>query len=289
MTRPSAYIGVDGGGSGTRVVIVSAALETPLTLSGAPSALSLGAVRAWNVIRSLCEAAYAHAGLTLAWEQCALAAGMAGAHHDEWRQSFIDAAPPLHGLQVETDAFITLFGAHAGKPGAIIALGTGSVGEALFADGQRRVVGGYGFPAGDEASGAWFGLRASLHAQYALDGRAPPDTFVHDLVGAMSVTTRGELVQWLSDATPAHYASLAPVVLAHSGHPLVVRLLEEASREIDAMIDALDREGRLRIALCGGFGAALREHLPARIQMRLSRPKLDAVQGALEIAGQLSG
>ena len=44
-------------------------------------------------------------------------------------------------------------------------LGTGSVGEIKLADGRHVEVGGWGFPAGDEASGAWMGLRAINHVQ----------------------------------------------------------------------------------------------------------------------------
>ena len=65
-----------------------------------------------------------------------------------------------------------LLGAHEGRPGAIVAAGTGSVGEALRRDGLRVAVGGWGFPVGDEGSGAWLGLRAMRETHRAIDGRA---------------------------------------------------------------------------------------------------------------------
>ena len=41
-------------------------------------------------------------------------------------EKFRAANPGFAGLAVETDAGTTLLGAHEGKPGAIIALGTGN-------------------------------------------------------------------------------------------------------------------------------------------------------------------
>ncbi|KAK0359944.1 hypothetical protein LTR94_029266, partial [Friedmanniomyces endolithicus] len=73
---------------------------------------------------------------------CAIGLGLAGVHNKEWAAAFRAANPGYAALTLDTDAFSTLMGAHGGRPGAIVAIGTGSVGEALRADGARVEVGG---------------------------------------------------------------------------------------------------------------------------------------------------
>ena len=48
-----------------------------------------------------------------------------------------------------TDGLVALLGAHGGEPGALLISGTGSVAEALLPDGQRRMVGGWGWQIGE--------------------------------------------------------------------------------------------------------------------------------------------
>src|SRR3546814_12252828 len=60
-----------------------------------------------------------------------------------------------------------------GGDGAILILGTGSVG--LIKRGEDSLsIGGYGFPISDEGSGEALGLSAIRHALRTLDGRTRP-------------------------------------------------------------------------------------------------------------------
>ncbi|RDU94683.1 BadF/BadG/BcrA/BcrD ATPase family protein [Trinickia dinghuensis] len=280
--------GVDGGGTGTRLMLSAGGHAPPIVEHGGPSALSLGARAAWKTLEALCRAACERAGIDFRWERCVIAAGMAGAHHVDWKRQFVELAPPLRALRVETDATMTLAGAHGGRPGAIIALGTGSVGESVHADGTRISVGGYGFPAGDEASGAWLGLRAARHLQYAFDGRAHPDSLSQALQQRVGVGTREALVEWLMAATAGDFARLAPAVVLNAAHPFAYQLLCEAGAELATMARALDPGGTLPLALCGGLGRALSAYLPEALRARLVEPRADAVAGALAIAADIS-
>ncbi len=74
---------------------------------------------------------------------------------------------PFASLRLHGDAMIAHLGAHLGGDGAILILGTGSVG--LVRRGPECVsIGGYGFPISDEGSGAALGLSAIRHALRAL-------------------------------------------------------------------------------------------------------------------------
>ena len=170
-------LGVDGGGTGTRVRVWTSAGTLVGHGESGPSALAQGVDQAWRHIGQAVERAFASAGLALpAPSHCVLGLGLAGAVAPHLAAAFFRAAPEYALIVLETDSRTALMGAHAGRPGAIIAVGTGAVGEALHADGRRVAVSGWGFPVGDEGSGAWLGLRAMQIAHRALDGRAPAGT-----------------------------------------------------------------------------------------------------------------
>ncbi len=277
-------IGVDGGGSGTRVVLGDAHGRELAQAASGPSGLGLGIERAWQSIQAGCAEAFNRAGVAPQWEQCVLGCGLAGANNRDWLAAFRAQAPKLAGLAVESDAYTTLLGAHGGAHGVIVTLGTGSIAAAADGEGECRIASGFGFPSGDEASGAWLGLRAIVHAQQALDGRVPLDEFAQALLERVGAHDRDSLIVWLCTTNQTAYASLAPVVLAHAGHPFVARLLAEAGEEIGKMIAALDPSGTLPVALCGGLGAPLRAYVPQRYEVRLRAPLADSARGGLQLA-----
>ncbi|WP_186233981.1 BadF/BadG/BcrA/BcrD ATPase family protein [Burkholderia gladioli] len=283
MTEPTYLIGIDGGGSGTRAVLADARGRELGRGTGGPSGLALGIDGAWRSIGEACAEAFAQAGLGLDWRGCVLGCGLAGSNHAGWLRAFVEAAP-VAALAIESDAYTTVLGAHGGEAGVIVALGTGSIAAALDVDGTCRIAGGYGFPSGDEASGAWFGLRALAHAQQALDGRAPRDAFAEALLALTGAADRDSLVVWSCAANQTAYARLAPVVFAHRAHPVAQRLLAEAGEAIGRMIEALDPAGALPVALCGGLAAPLEAAVPAAHRGRLRTPLADSAQGALRLA-----
>ncbi|KAA1012452.1 ATPase [Paraburkholderia panacisoli] len=284
MNQDFFLIGIDGGGSGTRVVLGDAQGRELAQAASGPSGLGLGIERAWQSIEAGCAEAFERAGASLDWSRCVLGCGLAGVNNRDWLAEFHARAPGVAGLAVESDAYTTLLGAHGGAPGVIVALGTGSVAASLADDGECRVASGYGFPSGDEASGAWLGLRLIVHAQQALDGRAPIDDLARALLAHTGAQDRESLVVWLCAANQTAYASLAPVAIAHRTHPFAARLLGEAGGEVGKMISALDSSESLPVALCGGLGAPLREYVPQRYQARLREPLADSAHGGLQLA-----
>jgi glucosamine kinase len=279
-------IGVDGGGTGTRVRIARFApggcVELAQGASG-PSGLGLGIARAWASVQDAVVQAFATAGIGMpSLDRLAIGLGLAGVHNRQWAQEFDDANPGYAALRLETDAFTTLLGAHGGNPGAIVAIGTGSVGEVLLPDGTRREVGGWGFPAGDEASGGWIGLAAINHIEQVLDGRRVHSAFAAAVVNACG-GNRAAIQVWLGHATQTTYAALAPLVLRHADDPAARAILTRAGEEAAAIARALDPDGGLPLALCGGLGSALRDWLPPALAARARAPEGDSARGALRM------
>jgi glucosamine kinase len=281
-------LGVDGGGTGTRVRLARADGTELAQGSSGPSGLGLGIARAWTAVQQAADAAFAAARIErppvarIANAHVAIGLGLAGVHNRQWAAEFVAANPGYAAIRLETDAFTTLMGAHGGAPGAIVAIGTGSVGEVLREDGTRVEVGGWGFPAGDEASGGWIGLRAIGHIEQVLDGRREGSAFADSIIEACG-GTRDAIQAWLGKASQTAYASLAPLVLRHAGDPVARTILNDAGQEVAAIAHALDPTGDLPLALCGGLGAALRDFLPSGLLVRTVPPQGDSAAGALRM------
>lgn len=277
-------IGVDGGGTGTRVRLARADGSELAQGQGGPSGLSLGIAQAWNSVADAVAAAFGAAGIAQpARTSIAIGLGMAGVHNPLWAGQFIAADPGFGALRLDNDGYTTLIGAHGGKAGSIVAIGTGSVGQAILADGSRREVGGWGFPTGDEAGGGWMGLRAIAHIEKVIDGRAPHSAFAQAVIDACG-GERNAIQVWIGSATQTVFASLAPLVVAHADSNDTARaILADAGREVALMAHALDAAGQLPLALCGGLGAPLRAYLPPDLLARSVAPLGDSASGALRM------
>lgn len=280
-------IGVDGGGSGTRVKLARADGQLLAEGHSGPSGLLHGIKSAWQAVEEAVAQAFAAAGLPAPpRDRVAIGLGLAGVHNRQWAGNFVAANPGYAAVALETDAFTTVLGAHEGQPGAIIALGTGSVGEILQADGSRREVGGWGFPAGDEAGGAWIGMKAINHIQHVIDGRAQGSAFADAVIEACG-GNRDRIQVWLANANQTNYAQLARLVLQHGADDATARgILEQAGRQVALIADALDPSGTLPIALCGGLGEPLRPYLPGALVQRIVAPKGDSAAGGLRLIQQ---
>ena len=277
-------VGVDGGGTGTRVRLARRDGGALAQGHGGPSGLAHGIAAAWRAIDSAIDMAFASAALARPGPGAiAIGLGLAGVHNLQWAREFAEAAPDYAALALEHDGYTTLLGAHQGSPGVIVAIGTGSVGGALLADGSTREVGGWGFPAGDEASGGWIGLRAISHLEQVFDGRAAGSAFAQELT-AFCGGERHAIQAWLASATQTTYAALAPIVVAHAPTDASAQaIMAAAGREVASMACALDPSGTLPLALCGGLGEPLRAWLPGELQARTVTPCGDAASGALRM------
>jgi glucosamine kinase len=278
-------IGVDGGGSGTRALIHSIHGERVGTGDAGPSALQQGVPQAWDHVLQAVRGGFAAAGVPVpAWQRCALAAGLSGVSHPPWRQAFLGRDPGFGLLAAETDSFTMLLGAHAGQPGAIVIAGTGSIAEALRADGSRATVGGWGFRVDDEGSGGWLGLMAVRHALAAFDGRANPGPLARR-VWMHCGDEREALQEWCGNAGQFQFGQLARAVFeCEDSDPAAARLLVQATEALEELALAIDPRGRLPLAVSGSIGQKLAPRLRPYVRSRIVPARAGAAEGALMLA-----
>lgn len=281
------FIGVDGGGSGTRVIIADPHLKILARAHGAPSALGQGIENAWRAIMDTIARAFADESITVPMlSECAIGLGLSGANNILWKNEFYLRNPGFKKIVIDTDGFTTLLGAHQGHPGVIVAVGTGSVGMVLKKNGERKDVSGWGFPSGDEASGAWLGLKAASLTQKTLDGRRPASPLseaVQQFCGVQPV----QFLTWLGEARQNAFATLAPLIFqCATSDPDAKEFLVKAGKEIELMVHTLDPHFELPLSICGRLGQALIDYLPEEIKKKNQKPHGDSTIGALYLISQ---
>ncbi len=159
---PGRLLGVDAGGSGTRVVLLEGGQVTPRP-EGPPMNALLTAGFADQLQDIIAAADPTAAGIGLPGVHAAGQARRLG------RALARRAGCPVH---VTGDADAARCGAFLGRPGIVVIAGTGSV--ALGWDGERfAYAGGHGFLLGDEGSAYWIGreaVRAALRFEEQVGG-----------------------------------------------------------------------------------------------------------------------
>lgn len=275
-------VGVDGGGSGTRIIVTDKNLKILASAQGAPSALGQGIEKAWKAIVDTLARAFHDGNIPAPMlSECAIGLGLSGANNIIWKNEFYMRNPRFKKIIVDTDGFTTLLGAHGGNPGAIVAVGTGSVGMVLNSLNERKDVSGWGFPAGDEASGAWLGLKAAAITQKTLDGRRSPSPLSENV---LNFCGRGpaQFLNWLGSAGQNSFAQLAPLIFQAAPSDIDAKnLLIDAGLEIELMVKSLDPESKFPLCICGRLGEALVPYLPESVRLKNQLAQGDSTIGAL--------
>jgi len=229
---PGRLLGIDGGGSGTRVVLIVGGQVTALP-DGPPMNALLTRGLTEHLRRIIAAAGPTAAGVGLpgvrmAAQACHLGQALA-------RQ----AGCPVH---VTGDVDAARHAAFLGAPGVVVVAGTGSA--ALGWDGERFArAGGHGFLLGDEGSAYWIGreaVRAALRFQEGSGGSEQIYRTVTEVTGSGLDALIAEV-----NAHPAdrgRLAVLAPAVTAIAGHdPEAQRIVRHAAESLAALAESIRR------------------------------------------------
>jgi len=276
------FLGVDGGATRCRARLRDASGRELGRSIGPASNIYVDFDAGVRVVRETIEAAIV-AGV--ARHEIAVGIGLAGLAEDEEAERIAAALPGFARVVAVNDAVAACVGANGLGDGGLIIAGTGSAGIARVA-GKTTIIGGRGFRLGDDGSAARLGeagLRAALRA---LDGLEPMSELAQAL-GRHFGNDPVRMLRWAAEAKPSDFGAFAPQILdvAKSGDARGREIVGEAADAIAALARALNALGAEHIALVGGLAEPLRPYLPPDVEKRLARPRRDAVDGAILLAG----
>jgi glucosamine kinase len=281
------FIGIDGGASSCRARLRDMEDNLLGEGRGGPANIHLDLDLAKESIRTASRAALRAAGLDERILHRAHAGlGLAGAGVKGVCEQLRAGLSSFASTMVSTDAYVAWLGAHQGRNGGIVILGTGSCGLAIV-DGRRIDVGGWGAEISDEAGGQRMGREAIRRSLWTFDGRAER-TKLSELILDRYLRDPAKIVSFAASATPAQYAELAPLVFEYASRQdsLAVELVQEAAEAAVRIIDRLIAGGASAISLIGGLAEPLTPWLPSRLRSFLSAPQSDPLDGAILMARQ---
>jgi len=250
------FLGVDGGGTATRAVIVSPGGRVLAAGRAGPSnPITVGADRALASILEAVNMASAKCGVD---RFKASRLGVAGTDRSRLRQKLLAGLPDSYGdTAVTSDAAAALAGATGCRPGVVVIAGTGSIAYGENHRGMAARAGGWGWRLGDEGSGYTIGRNAILAALRAHDGRTPDTVLREMILGYLGLGAVEEIIDWMyaPGREPRDVAYLVPLVrdAEAAGDEAAKLVMAEAGAELGHVANAVIR----RLGLTGGFPVGL--------------------------------
>lgn len=215
------FLGIDGGGSKTRAVVVNADYEIlGRGEAGAASHFAVGvamAVRNCSLAaRDAIVAAREHESSFDSAKIRSWGFGLAGVRRegDAARMREALSGVCMVPFAMETDVVAAHAGAFAGATGIVVSGGTGAITFGADEFGARVYADGWGPVLGDEGGGYWIGVEALRATCRALDGRSNTTPLAPAVMEFLEVRDSQELVQMIyaPDITRDVIASIARVV-----------------------------------------------------------------------------
>lgn len=310
-----AFLGVDGGGTKTRAIVVDEHGQVRgLAVGGSTN---FNTLPAGQVAANLAEVIEEAAGKAGAASIEASAFGIAGVNNEADRGTFRAIVESVKGralgrFDVVNDTVISLLGGLGGGEGAVLIAGTGSNCLGRLRSGQTWQAGGLEFIIDDGGSGYDLGRRGLVAAVRSADRRGPRSALEARLFADIDVQTAGEVPRRLhfegpdgpgKPMTKAQVAALARAVLdvAASGDQVAQAVVRASVGELCLMVQTVVRElpfERTPVAVCvvGSVGQSQtiwreleRQLAEAQVPARLVMPRLAPVAGAALLAFELAG
>jgi glucosamine kinase len=290
MAARQVFAGVDGGGTKCRIRIRAEDGALLGEAEGGLANLYQDQQAAIATILATITQAMAKAGLMEEDRRhMHVGLGLAGAVTEETTSAVRRALQEFAGVSVDVDAYAACLGAHDGADGGIVIAGTGSAGLALVG-GDRHWIGGFGFPLGDQGSGAIIGRGALRRAALSLDNLIPASPLLNELLDRFG-RDRDAFADWARHALPRDYAQFSPRIFAAAaqGDRNGLELVHDAARAIARLAHELLARGAPHVALVGGLARPLAPYLPQELVPHLVAPKRDPLDGAIMMARRAAG
>ncbi len=298
-----AYLGIDGGGTRTRSLLVSELGDIlGRAVSGPSNVQQVSMETLQGNLQELLDQTFANLPDNIEYiSSCFGLAGAASAKNkDEIRDILVSLTPvPSESPILTSDAHIALIGALANRPGLMLIAGTGSICLGRDADGNTHRTGGWGPAYDDLGSGSWIGQQAMQATFQESDGRQPSGPWQRNVLKRLRCNSIEELLCKVKtgEISNPHVAALAPMViqLAQAGVNAADDILNRAIQELIRVVSVTKRKAKLgsaRLVLVGGLlekSELFRERLIAALkvaepEVQVQKTLMSPIVGAVVVA-----
>lgn len=293
-------IGLDGGGTGTAVIVEDlVTLETLAYQLGPTNRHSVGDDQVSETLRNL-FVRLSERGIHKS-DIASICFGGAGVDTKEDEKVIIQIFRDLeyvNRLQVVNDSMTALVGANEGRKGAIIISGTGSVALGIGANGEPVRVGGWGHLIDDTGSAyaiARDGIRLALEG---FDGRGEPTKIWNGMKAVLKLERHEDLLNFVysPDRQKQDIAALAPIVTDLAGMDAAAdSIIEKTVDDLYDHIEALSERMETTNFQVGFIGSVLEksDYIRLKLEKKIEKempgvkthfPKKSPAEGALIMA-----
>ncbi|MBB1408142.1 BadF/BadG/BcrA/BcrD ATPase family protein [Pseudoalteromonas sp. SG44-17] len=188
-------------------------------------------------------------------------------------------------LSIVSDAITSLYGANLGQPVAMLALGTGAVAARLSADGETKLIGGWGFSVDDFGGGARLGLSAVQCLLDEIDRFEQPKSLLTQQLSEQVGREREQISSWLMKAKALDYARFSPLIFSLKTQCIIAdTVLSEHVRQVERLIEKCRGQSQLPVIIIGGLADVTIALLNENTQLNLSPRQGDSLAGAVILA-----
>jgi len=276
--------GVDGGGSGCRVVLTSKQGETLSIAEGGPANIETSFNTARENIIDTCKRAFKNAKISENnFNNSSAILGLAGSNLGNYAVQLSNKLPFAKN-KILNDGEITLEGAIGPVDGCIGALGTGSVFVGRK-NGITKLIGGWGFNLGDDGSGAKLGKELMKLSIRCHDGLSEHTDLTIEFLKKFKNNIKS-IVEITKSFKPKDYADFAPEIFtAMDNHDSnAKKIIESEVILIEQSLMASGFSEQNAFCLIGGLGKLFLPFLSDKFINSCKPPKGNALQGAIAIA-----
>ncbi|WP_166418569.1 BadF/BadG/BcrA/BcrD ATPase family protein [Cochlodiniinecator piscidefendens] len=282
-TEIDMVLGVDGGGTSCRFTLLCGATRYDVILGSANVHSDYQGAMA--VLENGLSELAAKAGVAVERVKSTLAyVGLAGVLCPNIAAQ-VSRELGLKNAFVGDDRKTAVVGALGPHDGVVVSIGTGSFAARQVAGGVQ-LMGGYGLRHGDEASGAWLGLRIQSQALHAVDGLVPMTPLLQEVLSQYK--SPAALIVEGAEMSPGELAGLAPRIIraAQEGDSAALACMDAGAAYIERALMALRWQSDEPICLLGGVARHYAPYLNQSVVAAITDPKGTALDGALALAMQ---
>lgn len=298
-----AYLGIDGGGTRTRSLLVSESGDIlGRAVSGPSNVQQVSMETLHGNLQQLLDQTFSNLPDNIEYiSSCFGLAGAASAKNkDEIRDILVRLTPvPSESPILTSDAHIALIGALANRPGLMLIAGTGSICLGRDADGLTHRTGGWGPAYDDLGSGSWIGQQAMRATFQESDGRQPSGPWQRNVLKRLRCNSIEELLCKVKtgEISNPHVAALAPLViqLAQAGVSAADHILNGAIQELIRVVSVTNRKAKIDstpLVLVGGLlekSELFRERLISELKVaepdiQVQKTLMSPIVGAVVVA-----